>query len=84
MNETNANEGATMAETTTIETERHTYDGWTALGRQVKRGERRGNDGKFAFSQTKAKGGSRGPRACAQCGCRLNYGMYCGKCEYGR
>jgi hypothetical protein len=29
----------------------------------------------------KARGG-RAPRTCATCGCRINYGVYCGKCEY--
>jgi hypothetical protein len=67
-----------------METERHTYEVWKSLGRQVKRGERGGPDRKFAFSQTKAAGGSRGPKACATCGCRINYGVYCGKCEFGR
>ena len=67
-----------------MEDQRHTYEGWQSLGRQVKRGERRGSDNKFAFGQTKAKGGSRGPRTCATCGCRINYGTYCGKCEFGR
>lgn len=23
-----------------------------------------------------------GPRTCKQCGCRINYGTYCGKCEF--
>jgi hypothetical protein len=23
-----------------------------------------------------------GPRTCKDCGCRINYGVYCGKCEY--
>jgi hypothetical protein len=27
-------------------------------------------------------GGNRGPRTCKTCGCRINYGVYCGKCEY--
>jgi hypothetical protein len=22
------------------------------------------------------------PRTCRQCGCRINYGAYCGKCEF--
>lgn len=22
--------------------------------------------------------------ACQQCGCKINYGKYCGKCEFGR
>ncbi len=22
------------------------------------------------------------PRTCATCGCKINYGVYCGKCEY--
>ena len=26
----------------------------------------------------------RGPRVCGGCGCRINYGAYCGKCEFGR
>jgi hypothetical protein len=26
----------------------------------------------------------RGPRVCKTCGCRIDYGVYCGKCEYGR
>lgn len=26
----------------------------------------------------------RGPRTCKTCGCRINYGVYCGKCEFGR
>jgi len=30
------------------------------------------------------RGGGRRPRACAGCGCRINYGLYCGKCEFGR
>jgi hypothetical protein len=25
-----------------------------------------------------------GPRKCGKCGCRINYGVYCGKCEFGR
>jgi hypothetical protein len=25
---------------------------------------------------------SRGPRTCKTCGCKINYGVYCGKCEY--
>ena len=66
-----------------METERNTYEGWRAKGRQVKRGERRGADGRFAYSQTKAIGRASGaPRTCATCGCRINYGVYCGKCEY--
>jgi hypothetical protein len=24
----------------------------------------------------------RGPRVCKDCGCKINYGVYCGKCEY--
>jgi hypothetical protein len=35
--------------------------------------------------QPKAGGASRpkpGPRTCKDCGCRINYGVYCGKCEY--
>jgi hypothetical protein len=27
-------------------------------------------------------GGVRGPKTCKTCGCRINYGVYCGKCEY--
>ena len=73
-----------MTATATIENERHTYGEWQAMGRQVKKGERRGSDGRFAFGQTKASGGNRGPRTCRGCGCRINYGVYCGKCEYGR
>ena len=69
---------------TASDTERHTYDGWRSLGRQVKRGERRGPDGRFSFTQTKAASGRQGPRACATCGARINYGVYCGKCEFGR
>lgn len=69
-------------ETSTMENERKTYGGWQASGRQVKKGERRGPDGKFAFNQTKAV--SRAPRTCAGCHCRINYGVYCGKCEFGR
>ncbi len=68
---------------TTEQTERHTYDGWKLKGRQVRAGQRRGFDGKFGFEQTKAIGGGRsGPRTCKGCGCRINYGVYCGKCEY--
>ena len=62
--------------------ERDTYNGWQVKGRQVKKGQRRGTDGKFSFSQTKAVGSSR--RTCAGCGGRINYGVYCGKCEFGR
>lgn len=66
-----------------MENERHTYGDWQALGRQVKKGERRGHDGRFAFLQTKAIGGGRrGPRTCGRCGCRINYGVCCGKCEF--
>ena len=64
------------------ENERHSYDGWKSRGRQVKRGERRGPDGKFAFAQTQAV--RRGARTCATCGSRINYGVYCGKCEFSR
>jgi len=67
-----------------MENERHTYGEWQRLGRQVKKGERRGFDGRFSFTQTKGAGSSRGPRQCASCGQRINYGVYCGKCEYGR
>jgi hypothetical protein len=28
--------------------------------------------------------GERRQRICASCGCRINYGVYCGKCEFGR
>lgn len=63
-----------------MNTERHTYDGWRANGRQVRAGQRRGPDGKFGFDQTKPKG--RGQRTCATCGCKINYGVYCGKCEF--
>lgn len=24
----------------------------------------------------------RSPRVCRTCGCKINYGVYCGKCEY--
>ena len=24
----------------------------------------------------------RAPRVCRTCGCKINYGVYCGKCEY--
>jgi hypothetical protein len=68
----------------TIETERHTYGQWQALGRQVKKGAHRGADGRFGYDQTKAVGTRRGSRTCATCGCRINYGIYCGKCEFGR
>lgn len=61
---------------------RKTYGEWQAAGRQVKKGERRGADGKFGESQTKAIGGGRRPKTCARCGCRINYGVYCGKCEF--
>lgn len=27
-------------------------------------------------------GGVKGPRACEQCGCKVNYGRFCGKCEF--
>jgi hypothetical protein len=27
---------------------------------------------------------ARGPRTCATWRCRINYGVYCGKCEFGR
>lgn len=73
-----------MNATTTVESDRHTYGDWQRLGRQVKKGARRGPDGRFGFDQTKGKGGSRGPRKCAGCGCGINYGVYCGKCEFGR
>lgn len=72
-----------MTTTKTAEA-RDTYDGWKAKGRQVKSGQRRGPDGKFGESQTKKIGGSNRPRVCAGCGCRISYGMYCGKCEFGR
>lgn len=31
----------------------------------------------------KSRSGYR-PRTCQQCGCKINYGAYCGKCEFGR
>lgn len=65
-----------------MESERHTYGEWQTLGRQVKKGQRRGSDGKFSFDQT--AGSRRGERTCGQCGCRINYGTYCGKCEFSR
>lgn len=68
--------------TATIETERRTYEGWRSAGRQVKRGERRGFDRMFSFAQTKAIGKSSRRGTCASCGTRINYGTYCGKCEY--
>lgn len=62
---------------------RKTYGEWQREGRQVKKGQRRGADGKFGESQTKASGGGgSGPKTCGRCGCRINYGVYCGKCEY--
>ncbi len=30
------------------------------------------------------KASGRAPRTCATCHCRINYGVYCGKCEFGR
>lgn len=33
---------------------------------------------------SKSGAGKRGPRTCAICGCRINYGTYCGKCEFSR
>lgn len=63
--------------------ERHTYEGWKRLGRQVKSGQRRGADGKFGYEQTKAIGNAgSGPQTLHVRGCRINYGLYCGKCEY--
>ena len=29
-----------------------------------------------------ARGTGRRPRTCKTCGCKINYGTYCGKCEY--
>lgn len=66
------------------ENERHTYEGWKLHGRQVCAGARRGPDGKFGHEQTKAAGGQRGKKVCATCGGRINYGVYCGKCEFSR
>jgi hypothetical protein len=38
-----------------------------------------------ALVGTAKKGGAgRAPRQCATCGCRINYGVYCGKCEFAR
>lgn len=69
--------------TATVTETRKTYGEWQASGRQVKKGQRRGTDGKFGESQTKAIGGGRrGGGKCATCGCGINYGVYCGKCEY--
>jgi hypothetical protein len=31
---------------------------------------------------TKTRGHTYSPRVCKDCGCRINYGVYCGKCEY--
>jgi hypothetical protein len=31
-----------------------------------------------------SKGGGRGPRTCQTCGSKINYGVYCGKCEFSR
>jgi hypothetical protein len=31
-----------------------------------------------------AKPARRAPRTCKTCGCRINYGVYCGKCEFAR
>lgn len=70
--------------TTATETERMTYGQWQQAGRQVKKGQRRGPDGKFGVEQTKAIGAGRQQRACGKCGDRINYGVYCGKCEFGR
>jgi len=67
-----------------MENERHTYGEWQSLGRQVRRGEHRGTDRRFAFSQTKAISGRTGKRQCATCGVGINYGVYCGKCEFSR
>ena len=69
-----------MNATETQQDDRHTYGEWQAKGRQVKKGQKRGPDGKFSLSQTKAVG--KAPRTCQRCGCRINYGVFCGKCEY--
>ena len=42
---------------------------------------------KLIPSSTTQGGGTRtamrrGPRVCKDCGCKINYGVYCGKCEY--
>lgn len=67
-----------------LQSERHTYGEWQSLGRQVRKGERRGGDGRFSFDQTKGVGKGSARRTCARCGCGINYGAYCGKCEFGR
>jgi hypothetical protein len=65
-----------------MEAERHTYAEWKRLKRQVRRGARSGPDGCFGFAQTKGMGTARAPRRCKSCGGKINYGVYCGKCEY--
>jgi hypothetical protein len=35
-------------------------------------------------AERKAASASRGRRVCKSCGQRINYGVYCGKCEFGR
>ncbi len=64
-----------------MENERKTFDDWKAAGRVVKRGERRGFDGKFGFAQTEGRKPrplrTFAARTCAKCGCRISYGVYC-------
>jgi hypothetical protein len=38
----------------------------------------------FPLSSGKFPTGRRSPRVCRTCGCKINYGVYCGKCEFGR
>lgn len=43
-------------------------------------------DDKAEEAQALVKGPARptgrGPRVCKECGSKINYGVYCGKCEY--
>jgi hypothetical protein len=38
---------------------------------------------RLATSVPASRSARRGPRTCRTCGQRINYGVYCGKCEFG-
>jgi hypothetical protein len=54
---------------------------WNAAAKCWMVPEAKAAEAQALVGNTKQKGGY-APRTCCECGCKINYGKYCGKCEY--